>query len=109
MRLISFKIVLFPAPLRPTSATVSPGCTVNVTSRSTARVPCRKCTWSKSITRATLLHAASRLLIQLWRVPHMKQNKKQGGQSQGTEQEQSRNRGRQGGSGTQDNQGGYTQ
>jgi len=39
----------------------------------------------------------------------MKQNKKQGGQSQGTEQEQSRNRGSQGGSGTQDNRGGYTQ
>src|SRR5688572_26512886 len=68
MRLISFRTVLFPAPLRPTSATVSPGCTVNVMSRSTGRAPRRKCTWSKSITRATLLHAASRLLIRLWEV-----------------------------------------
>jgi hypothetical protein len=38
----------------------------------------------------------------------MNQNKKQGGQSQGAEQEQSRNRGSQGGSGTQGNRGGYT-
>jgi hypothetical protein len=38
----------------------------------------------------------------------MSQNKKQGGQSRGTELEQSRNRGSQGGSGTQGNRGGYT-
>jgi hypothetical protein len=37
----------------------------------------------------------------------MKQNKKQGGQSQRTEQDQSRNRGSQGGSGTQGNPGAY--
>jgi hypothetical protein len=37
----------------------------------------------------------------------MKQKKKQGGQSHGTEQEQSRNRGSQGGSGTQGNPGAY--
>ena len=38
----------------------------------------------------------------------MKKNKKQGGQSQGTEQEQSRNRGSRNGSDTQGNRGGYT-
>lgn len=37
----------------------------------------------------------------------MKQNKKQSGQGQGTQQEQVRNRGNQGSSGTQGNQSGY--
>ena len=81
IRLISFRTVLFPAPLRPTSATVSPGSTRKVTSCNTSRAPRRKWTCSKAITRATLQHAASRLLIRLEEPSHGSEQESGSGQA----------------------------